>query len=84
MKENVCPRHKSTELQYLYDGELDNQFGVAVMYCPALECDYVVPRAIGSEPGPLDAKKNELLLMTAARQKVFFKKFFEHFVGDGK
>ena len=83
--ENACPRHKTSKLQYLYDEEIDNNFGCGgLMYCPLLECDYVKPGALGLEAGPLDVKKNELLLMITARHKVFFKKFAEQFVGNGK
>ncbi len=83
--ENFCPRHKTLKLQYLYDEEIDNSFGCGgLTYCPALECDYVKLGALGLEPGPLDVKKNELLFMTVARQKTFFKKFAEQFICDGK
>ncbi|MBI2639458.1 MAG: hypothetical protein HYW90_01005 [Candidatus Sungbacteria bacterium] len=81
-----CGRHSNPQpLERVYDEELDNNFGCGELnYCPVLGCDFVIPKALGLEPGPLDAKKYHLLLMTAARQKAFFIKFVRHFVGDGK
>lgn len=84
-KTDFCLNHPQLRLESFYDGEIDDSFGTGQIYfCPSLDCDFVRPEALGLEPGLLDAKKYHLLLMTAARQKAFFRKFVSHFVGDGK
>lgn len=84
-KGEFCSRHSSQRLESFYDPEIDNAFGTGLIcFCPVLGCDFVLPKALSLESGPLDVKKNELLLMTVARQKAFSIKFVRHFVGDGK
>ena len=86
MANDVCPRHKTSELQKIEDDDL-NAFlhtSVRIFYCLLLECDYVEVLSTAREVGPFATGVEKLTVITAARQKVFLKKFVKHFVGNGK
>lgn len=58
---------------------------VVVWYCPILWCDTVRLRGGGASSHRTEGPtKNRLLLLIAARQKAFFRKFAEQFAGNGK
>jgi hypothetical protein len=84
--ENRCPHHKTCELQKFQDDDIAVflHARVRIIYCPLLECDYVDVQSAASECGPFGTRIEKLTVMTAARQKVFFKKFIDHFVGNGR
>lgn len=79
-KIKTCQYHLNCELQNLYVSTESTQlFGVRIIgYCPLIECDYV---SYANDPVSVH---DRLLLLVAIRQKVFFKKFAEQFVGNGK
>ncbi|MFY9462214.1 MAG: hypothetical protein WAP51_03375, partial [Candidatus Sungiibacteriota bacterium] len=86
----TCQRHRGCRLQSLFDNELREKFNVLqIWYCPLLECDFVKLHGFRVSPGEVlidfvDKKVKEMVVLTAARQKAFFKKFAEQFVGNGK
>ena len=79
---STCSYHRSCGLRDLDVSHASTLlFGVyTVAYCPLLECDYITWRPYSGSM----SLRDKLLLIVALRQKVFFKKFAEQFVGNGK
>ena len=78
-----CPYHRECHLRHLnmVTTESARLFGVHdAVYCPLLECDYVTWSPFSGTM----ALRDKILLLVAVQQKVFFKKFAEQFVGNGK